>query len=151
MLHACVQRFDVTKNFEKICKILGTKQALSLCTFLEFMIVSYQAGCYAWCAFIRGIVHSNQTYCCELRSRSDRQHLQLSPQLCMCSCFASPEGWSCFASHGPFLVHKGWSCFSSPVNISRHDLKIKIKMFPAGLLKLLSQAVSRLGLAQYRN
>ena len=28
MLHACVQRFDVTKNFEKFCKILGTKQAL---------------------------------------------------------------------------------------------------------------------------
>ena len=27
MLHACVQRFDVMKNFEKICKILGTKQA----------------------------------------------------------------------------------------------------------------------------
>ena len=28
MLHACVQGFDVTRNFEKICKILGTKQAL---------------------------------------------------------------------------------------------------------------------------
>ena len=30
MLHACVQRFDVTGNLEKFCKILGTKQALSL-------------------------------------------------------------------------------------------------------------------------
>ena len=30
MLHTCVQRFDVTGNLEKFCKILGTKQALSL-------------------------------------------------------------------------------------------------------------------------
>ena len=29
MLHACVQRFDVTGNLEKFCKILGTKQALN--------------------------------------------------------------------------------------------------------------------------
>ena len=29
MLHACVQRFDVTRNLEKFCKILRTKQALS--------------------------------------------------------------------------------------------------------------------------
>jgi hypothetical protein len=28
MLHACVQRFDVTGNLEKFYKILGTKQAL---------------------------------------------------------------------------------------------------------------------------
>ena len=27
MLHACVQRFDVTGNLEKFYKILGTKQA----------------------------------------------------------------------------------------------------------------------------
>ena len=27
MLHACVQRFDVTGNLEKFCKILRTKQA----------------------------------------------------------------------------------------------------------------------------
>jgi hypothetical protein len=27
MLHACVQRFDVTENLEKFCKILGTKHA----------------------------------------------------------------------------------------------------------------------------
>ena len=27
MLHACVQRFDVTEDLEKFCKILGTKQA----------------------------------------------------------------------------------------------------------------------------
>ena len=27
MLHACVQRFDVTGNLKKFCKILGTKQA----------------------------------------------------------------------------------------------------------------------------
>ena len=27
MLHACVQRFDVTENLEKFCNILGTKQA----------------------------------------------------------------------------------------------------------------------------
>ena len=27
MLHACVQRFDVTENLEKFCKFLGTKQA----------------------------------------------------------------------------------------------------------------------------
>jgi hypothetical protein len=26
MFHAYVQRFDVTKNLEKFCKILGTKQ-----------------------------------------------------------------------------------------------------------------------------
>ena len=25
MLHACIQRFDVTGNLEKLCKILGTK------------------------------------------------------------------------------------------------------------------------------
>ena len=29
MLHAYVQRFDVTENFEKFCKILETKQAPS--------------------------------------------------------------------------------------------------------------------------
>ena len=29
MLYACVQRFDVTGNLEKFCKILGTKQAPS--------------------------------------------------------------------------------------------------------------------------
>ena len=29
MLHACVQRFDVTGNLEKFCKILETKQALN--------------------------------------------------------------------------------------------------------------------------
>ena len=29
MLHACVQRFDVTGNLKKFCKILKTKQALS--------------------------------------------------------------------------------------------------------------------------
>ena len=29
MLHACVQRFDVTENLEKFCKISRTKQALS--------------------------------------------------------------------------------------------------------------------------
>ena len=29
MLHTCVQRFDVTKNLEKFCKILETKQATS--------------------------------------------------------------------------------------------------------------------------
>ena len=27
MFYACVQRFDVTKNLKKICKILETKQA----------------------------------------------------------------------------------------------------------------------------
>ena len=32
MLHACVQRFDVTENLEKFCKFLGTKQALSFIT-----------------------------------------------------------------------------------------------------------------------
>jgi hypothetical protein len=26
MLHAYVQRFDITRNLEKLCKILGTKQ-----------------------------------------------------------------------------------------------------------------------------
>ena len=30
MLHACVQRFDVTENLEKFCKILETKQARCL-------------------------------------------------------------------------------------------------------------------------
>ena len=29
MLHACVQTFDVTRNLEKFCKILKTKQAPS--------------------------------------------------------------------------------------------------------------------------
>ena len=29
MLHACVQRFDVTGNLEKFYKILGTKHHLS--------------------------------------------------------------------------------------------------------------------------
>jgi hypothetical protein len=35
MLHVCVQRFDVTENLKKFCKILGTKQALTadaICT-----------------------------------------------------------------------------------------------------------------------
>ena len=26
MLHACIQRFDMTKNLEKFCKILETKK-----------------------------------------------------------------------------------------------------------------------------
>ena len=30
MLHACVQRFDVTGNLEKFCKILGTKHYLEM-------------------------------------------------------------------------------------------------------------------------
>jgi len=30
MLHACVQRFDVTENLEKFCKILGTKHHICL-------------------------------------------------------------------------------------------------------------------------
>ena len=30
MLYACVQRFDVTRNLEKFCKILGTKQTLRM-------------------------------------------------------------------------------------------------------------------------
>ena len=30
MLHACVQRFDVTGNLENFCKILETKQALTM-------------------------------------------------------------------------------------------------------------------------
>ena len=30
MLHTCVQRFDVMGNLEKIYKILGTKQALTV-------------------------------------------------------------------------------------------------------------------------
>ena len=29
MPHAYVQRFDVTENFEKFCKILGTNHALT--------------------------------------------------------------------------------------------------------------------------
>ena len=29
MLHVCVQRFNMMKNLEKICKILKTKQTLS--------------------------------------------------------------------------------------------------------------------------
>ena len=36
MLHACVQRFDVTENLEKFCKILGTKQALDHEAFSMF-------------------------------------------------------------------------------------------------------------------
>ena len=28
MLYACVQRFNVTRNLEKFCKILKTKQTL---------------------------------------------------------------------------------------------------------------------------
>ena len=36
MLHACVQRFDVTRNFEKICKILETKQAPNIRVNLTF-------------------------------------------------------------------------------------------------------------------
>ena len=37
MLHACVQRFDVTKNLKKIYKILETKQALS--AYMHFGLV----------------------------------------------------------------------------------------------------------------
>ena len=43
MLHACVQRFDVTGNLEKFCKILGTKQALSV------KVLGCHIGCYIWC------------------------------------------------------------------------------------------------------
>ena len=48
MLRACVQRFDVTGNLEKFCKILGTKQHLTqskhkffLCLFLLNIVVLY--------------------------------------------------------------------------------------------------------------
>ena len=36
MLHACVQRFDVTENLKKICKILGTKHAPKQNTTAQF-------------------------------------------------------------------------------------------------------------------
>ena len=45
MLHACVQRFDVTKNLEKFCKILGTKQALSYTLELKELKPKVEAGC----------------------------------------------------------------------------------------------------------
>jgi hypothetical protein len=32
MFNACVLRFDVTRNLEKFCKILGTKHALAYAT-----------------------------------------------------------------------------------------------------------------------
>jgi hypothetical protein len=55
MLHACVQKFYVTGNFEKFCKILGTQQALSRFDFFGSSILlsldillyleAYQNGC----------------------------------------------------------------------------------------------------------
>jgi hypothetical protein len=35
MLRACVQRFDMTGNLKKFCKILATRQALGYGTLLE--------------------------------------------------------------------------------------------------------------------
>ena len=35
MLRTCVQRFDVTRNLENFCKILGIKQALCLSLLLD--------------------------------------------------------------------------------------------------------------------
>ena len=45
MLHACVQRFDVTGNLEKFCKILGTQQALSL-DHHGFKTIGLQSGAH---------------------------------------------------------------------------------------------------------
>jgi hypothetical protein len=57
MLHACVQRFDVTRNLEKIYKILGTKQALST-NLADFLIMDkvHDSG-------IRSIRDYNFVYC----------------------------------------------------------------------------------------
>ena len=41
MLHACVQRFDVTGNLEKFCKILGTKQSHILLQHNKLAAVIY--------------------------------------------------------------------------------------------------------------
>ena len=49
MLHACVQRFDVTENLEKFCKILGTKLALGTsCWIMHVNFISdlNYRGCY---------------------------------------------------------------------------------------------------------
>ena len=43
MLHACVQRFDVTENLKKFCKILGTKQALNSLRPLFFLHANKEA------------------------------------------------------------------------------------------------------------
>jgi hypothetical protein len=37
MVHACVQRFDVTGNLEKFYKILGTKQATVLYSYVNIL------------------------------------------------------------------------------------------------------------------
>ena len=42
MLYVCVQRFDVTRNLEKFCKILKTKQALTCKSVQKFMEVLFQ-------------------------------------------------------------------------------------------------------------
>ena len=55
MLHACVQRFDMTGNLEKFCKILETKQALcvafsrlSVCSASPFS----KGGCVIQASYI---------------------------------------------------------------------------------------------------
>ena len=52
MLHACVQRFDVTGNLEKFCKILGTKLALDCLTprnWAAYANVSSSLKCACFC------------------------------------------------------------------------------------------------------
>ena len=44
MLHACVQRFDVTGNLEKFYKILATKQALGCSTEVAFCRVGVDSA-----------------------------------------------------------------------------------------------------------
>ena len=52
MFHACVQRFDVTGNLEKFCKILGTKLALDCLTprnWAAYANVSSSLKCACFC------------------------------------------------------------------------------------------------------
>ena len=48
MFHACVQRFDVTGNLEKFCKILGTKQALISIAFCQRKPSNHKAYHIPW-------------------------------------------------------------------------------------------------------
>jgi hypothetical protein len=56
MLHACVQRFDVTENLKKFCKILGTKHVLP-CVLLG----GCRDGRHAWGRFY---IRSDRTLIC---------------------------------------------------------------------------------------
>ena len=88
MLHACVQRFDVTKNLKKFYKILVTKQAHSELRSLHHLKIAH--------VHIANSLFANNLRPCTVRATEQafRRHLT-----CM---HASRFGLGFFCTH-PFL------------------------------------------------